>query len=105
VSLRIHLADAAERDVADHYVYIGLDSPDAAERFLIRAWETFQLLAATPRAGRPWRSPHGELKGMRVWRVSGFPRVLVFYRVGRGVLDVKRLLHGARDTERELRRS
>jgi toxin ParE1/3/4 len=104
VKLRVHMSPAAEQDVADHFVYIGLDSPESAERFLRRADETFEFLANSPRIGKLWGSTHSNLKGVRVWRVIGFSSVLVFYRPGRQVVDVRRLIHGARDLQRELDR-
>ncbi|MFN0133507.1 MAG: type II toxin-antitoxin system RelE/ParE family toxin [Phycisphaerales bacterium] len=86
----------AKRDLTDHFVYIGVDSPAAAERFLTQAECTFDLLASSPRIGRVWASRRHRLKGVRVAAIQKFPRYLVFYRDTKDGLEVIRVLQGAR---------
>lgn len=77
--------------------YIQKDSPTSAIRFLDSAEETFDLLARSPALGGVYNLPNVQLSGLRVWRVKGFGKVLVFYRpIVRGV-EIIRVVHGARD--------
>ncbi len=77
--------------------YLAADNPGVAARFLGAAKATFEQLAEMPTIGRRWTSPRKRLGTVRVWRIHGFERWLVFYRVsGKGV-EIMRVLHGARD--------
>ncbi len=73
-------------------------SPKVAERFLDAAEQTATRLAAMPRMGRLWKSlrlgPENEL---RVWKVKGFPKILIFYQPEKSGISVVRVLHGSRD--------
>jgi len=37
------------------------------------------------------------MKGMRMWLVSGFSNYLIFYRPKEDMLQILRVIHGARD--------
>jgi toxin ParE1/3/4 len=87
----------ARSELDDQAEYIACDSLDAAIRFLRAAEATFDQLAGSPELGRRWESTHERLRGIRVWRVKGFPSHLIFYRpIAQGV-EVLHVLHGARD--------
>jgi toxin ParE1/3/4 len=103
VILRVVRKESAKSDLAGHYAHIGRDSPAAAERFLQRVKQTFELLSRFPAAGRAWLSSEPELRGMRFWAVDGFPNHLIFYRIAGPKLDVVRVLHASRDVEQALR--
>ncbi|MFY9341820.1 MAG: type II toxin-antitoxin system RelE/ParE family toxin [Planctomycetota bacterium] len=92
----------AEEDLAQAYLYIGMDSPSAADRLLDAVERAVALLQARPRAGRvcQFRSPRA--RGLRSWVVRGFENWLIFYRAGRGDIEVVRFVHGARDIPRLL---
>lgn len=93
---------AAEADLVDHYVYLGLDSEEAADRFLDRAHETFRFLATNPHVGRLVETRSTKLAGTRWWPVGTFPNHLVFYKPTRNGIEVLRVLHGATDWSRHL---
>jgi toxin ParE1/3/4 len=95
--------DRAKRDLLNHYVFIGRDSPSAADRLLVNAQRTFALLAEMPGAGRAWRSREPRLRNVRVFPVVGFRNYLVFYRAEERTLTIVRVLHGARDLRAALR--
>jgi toxin ParE1/3/4 len=77
--------------------YIQKDSPASAIRFLDAAEETFDLLAQSPELGGRYEVSNSQLASLRVWRVKGFEKLLVFYqRIARGV-EIIRVVHGARD--------
>jgi toxin ParE1/3/4 len=90
-------AEAAERDLEDHFVYIGMDSLDAAERFLLAAERAFESLAAMPGIGSSYRSLDPRLSGLRFFPIKGFGKYLVFYRPLAQGIEIVRVLHGARD--------
>lgn len=85
----------AKADLLEHYVCIGGDNLDAAEKFLDATEAAFANLAAMPRMGRRWRSEDPRLDAMRVWPIPGW-KYLVFYRASEQGIGV-RVLHGAQD--------
>ena len=50
-----------------------------------------------PRMGRAWEGLRSETQGVRVWKVEGFSKIMLFYRVEQTGISVIRILHGARD--------
>ena len=77
--------------------FIAEDNLEMAERFLDSSEAAFAQLAALPSLGPavPFQSPLAQ--GMRVWRVEGFERFLIFYRPIASGIEVVRVLHAARD--------
>src|SRR5712692_6745894 len=96
---RIHKTPQAERDVLAIASFIAEDNLEAAERFLDAAEETLTLLASMPLMGRACAFQHPDAHGLRLWRVRGFERYLIFYRPIEGDIDVIRVLHAARDID------
>ncbi len=96
---RIIIRRTADAEVDDQCEYLAHDNIEAARRFLNAAEATFAQLARTPGMGRMWQSADERLRGVRVWRIGGFERWLVFYRpIDRGI-EVLHVIHGARDIE------
>ena len=99
---RIFKRPATIRDLVAIAQYIRADNEEAAERFLVAAEETFYRLAVNPTIGRP---RHFQRKpGLRSWQVQGFEKYLVFYKPLQDGIEIKRVLHGARDLRRLLAR-
>jgi plasmid stabilization system protein ParE len=70
----------ADQDLDDQaYYYATTASPEVGYRFLIAAHSTLALLATQPDMGWHARLRHGDLKGLRVFRVTDFERILVLY--------------------------
>ena len=82
--------------------YIAEDNIDAGFRFLIAAEEAIHQLTLHPELGRPQSFRAPRLRNLRSWRVSGFENYLIFYRYSPGVLEILRVIHGARDLRRAL---
>jgi toxin ParE1/3/4 len=80
--------------------FINKDNPTAAHQFLEAAYDTFEFLARNPGVGRA-RSDL-DFPEIRSWRVSGFRRYLIFYRVLPDRIQIWRVLHGARDLHQML---
>ena len=77
---------------------------EIAHRFLDWAHKTFELLATQPRMGWLPKLNNPALSSLRIFRVSGFEKVLILYRpVDEGV-EIVRLVHGSRNLEAFIRR-
>jgi toxin ParE1/3/4 len=100
---RYNLLPAADRDLDDQAGYLAQHaSLEVALRFYDAAAASFATLARMPAMGERWRSAAPRLEGLRVWRVEGFPKHLIFYRPSTDGIDVVRVLHGAHDLDTAL---
>ena len=77
--------------------WISEESPDAAFRFLEAVDETFALILRNPEIGRQYQPISRRLTGVRIWRVSGFEKILIFYRPHAEGVEILDLIHGSRD--------
>jgi toxin ParE1/3/4 len=87
----------AERDLLDHFVFIGERNPDAAERFLDAAEKAFVQLARLPLMGHLWESPSPRLAGIRCWTIPKFKNYRIFYRPIADGIEVLHVFHARRD--------
>jgi toxin ParE1/3/4 len=85
------LSELAESDLAGIWAFVAQDDRGAADRLIEAVQEKFQMLAATPKAGRkrPELGP-----SIRSLAVGSY---VIFYREGRSTVEVARVLHGRRD--------
>ena len=79
--------------------WISEESPETAERFIDAAAASFSFLESNPEIGRAYEARDGRLAGVRVWRISGFEKHLIFYRPYPGGVEILDVIHGARDLE------
>jgi toxin ParE1/3/4 len=54
---------------------------------------------ATPGIGGVYERAPESMQGLRVSKVVGFKNHLIFYRIGQGMIEVVRVVHGARDLD------
>ena len=95
-----HVLPAADADLDHQADYLAREaSLDTALRFYDAARTTFEKMAQTPNIGQKRESPNPRLEGLRVWRIEGFERHLIFYRPGDDGIEIVRILHGARDID------
>ncbi len=89
----------ARLDLIEQATYLAENaSSENAERFLDAAERTVNRLAEMPRIGRIWQGQQAETqKNIHVWKVEGFPKILIFYRLDDSSVTVIRVLHSARD--------
>lgn len=80
--------------------FIRKHNSDAARAFLDAAYDTFDFLAENPGVGR--RRPDLGFDEVRSFRVIGFRRYLVFYKVLSDRIQFWRGVHGSRDLPSEL---
>ena len=94
------LMPAAERDLDEQYDYIALlQDSERAERLIEALDQTLDVLSRHPRMGRVANLKGSLMEGARMFRISGFPKHPVFYRIGKRGVEVLRIVHGARDIE------
>jgi toxin ParE1/3/4 len=97
---RFTISPAADQDLDDHAAYLAQEaSLETALRFLDAAARTFHTIASMPGLGERRETADPRLDGLRVCRVEGFERHLVFYRPTDDGVQVVRVLHGARDID------
>ena len=97
MSGRVLWRSIAVEDLTEAYVYIGADSPEAAERLLDAVGDAIGLLLENPGAGSPREFHSQRARGIRSWAPHDFPNYLIFYKVAGDDIEVVRFLHGARD--------
>jgi toxin ParE1/3/4 len=93
---------AAQRDLAEIADYFAERSLKLALRFAREAARAFHQLAAMPEMGGLREFANPGLAGIRVWRLRGFKKYLVYYRARPDGIEVLRVLHAARDIGRIL---
>ncbi|MBI4718911.1 MAG: type II toxin-antitoxin system RelE/ParE family toxin [Planctomycetes bacterium] len=93
----VHRTPRARADLAEQAAYYAMRDSALAVRFLEAAQGAFEELLATPLLGSTYACQSGRLVDLRRWRIPGFERTLVFYRIIDHGIEVVRVLHGARD--------
>ena len=99
---RIIVEQAAEDDLVETAMDILPDQPAAGLRFIPAARASFERLTEHPEIGRRYETTHPRLQGVRIWRVRGFEKHLIFYRTDEQTVFIERVLYGGRDIERLL---
>ena len=94
--MRVEWLSLALADLNAEAEYIARESPEAAERLVDDIFAATDRLASFPAMGRP-----GRVIGTRELVVSNTPYI-VPYRVRVHVVEVIRVLHGARKWPRKL---
>ncbi len=83
----------AENDLLEIGTFIERDNPYAATSFIATIREKCEALVANPNMGR---ARPELIAGMRSFPVGQY---VIFYRPDRNVLEIVRVLHGARDID------
>jgi len=105
VSARYVVRPKADQDLEDQAYYLAtVASPAIGHRFLVAAHETFALLATQPEMGWHSRLKHPGIASLRVFRVSGFEKILTLYRPRPDGVEILRVVHGSRNLRALLRR-
>jgi toxin ParE1/3/4 len=90
----------AHQDLDDLAFYYATESnPELGHRFLVAAHETFSLVATQLNMGWRPRLRNPNLHSLRVFRVTGFKKILILYLpLARGI-EVLRVVHGSRNIQ------
>ena len=95
----------ADQDLEGHAAYLAeVAGSDIGHRFLLAADETFVLLSRNPGIGWSPRLRSAQLKGLRIFSISGFEKMLAFYRPTDQGIEVLRVVHGSRNLLQFFRR-
>jgi len=91
---RYRLAELACIDLAEIRRYVAEDNPVAADRLLATFFKTFGIVATHPELG----TARPQYKGgdLRSFSVGNY---VIFYRSTGSIVEVARVLHGARDID------
>ena len=96
---RAAVRPAARRDLIQHFAYIAENSSVAtARRFETAARATFAELAQSPGMGAPRKIAN--FPKLRMWRIRGFEKYLIFYEPLAGGVEIMRVIHAAQDYNR-----
>ena len=93
----IRKSSAAVGDLIELAAYLGARSPGKEDEFLQSAEQSFARLLQMPQIGESFITRNDSLAGMRMWRITGFPKHVVFYRDVGDAIEIIRVLHAARD--------
>ena len=105
MNARYVLRPKADQDLDEQAYYLAREaSPETGHRFIVAAHKTFDLLSTQPQMGWRVRVRHPRLASLRVFRVSGFEKILVLYLPLSSGVEIVRLVHGSRDLVAFLRR-
>ncbi|HYS23002.1 MAG TPA: type II toxin-antitoxin system RelE/ParE family toxin [Candidatus Eisenbacteria bacterium] len=90
---QLRISPRASSDLIEIWSYIADDSVANADAFIDKLYRTIQLLARQPGSGRR----REELAP----GIQSFPlgHYIIFYRAVASVIEIVRVLHGARDIE------
>lgn len=103
MTARLRVTPAADGDLDNQAAYLAANaSLKTALRFYDAAATTFEKIARMPGLGELRDSANPRLSGLRVWRLEGFEKHLIFYRPTEHGVEIVRVLHGARDIDRVL---
>jgi toxin ParE1/3/4 len=94
----------ADRDLDDANYLAEEASLDAALRFFDAAYSRFALLATQPDMGWRSRVKYPGLAALRVFRVTDFEQMLIFYQTYPDRVDILRVINGSRNLRALLRR-
>lgn len=99
--LRLVVTEVADNDVVEAAAYLAeAAGTDVALRFYQRVDGAFRMLSSNPSIGHPRWFRRATLAGVRSWKVPGFDNWLIFYRATARVVEIVRVVHGARDLGR-----
>lgn len=94
----------ADQELDDQAFYYAIEgTPELGHRFLVSAHKTFSLLSMQPDMGWNPKLPHPDLKGLRIFRVTGFKKILILYRPLENGVEIVRVIHGSQNIQRLLR--
>ena len=85
----------ASLSLIEQAYWISEESPETADRFIDAAAASFSFLENNPEIGREYEARNVRLAGVRVWRVSGFEKHLIFYRPNPEGVEILDVIHGA----------
>jgi toxin ParE1/3/4 len=93
----VHITPKADSDIDSAAAWIRNESPAAALRFIDAVELTCNTVSRTPGIGSRRYADITLVLGVRMIKVKGFEKYLLFYLEHEDSIDIIRLLHSARD--------
>lgn len=93
----IRVRPGAEKDVDDLALFIAKNSHAQAMRFYDAINSTYEMILEAPGRWAVYGFTNSRLKDICKRSVLEFPKHLVFYRIDADMVEIVRVLHGARD--------
>jgi toxin ParE1/3/4 len=93
----VRFTPKAVKDIREYAAWIRKESPTAALKFLEAVKLTGNTVSRTPGIGSRRYADITFVSGVRMIKVKGFEKYLLFYLEHENSIDVIRLLHGARN--------
>ncbi len=97
---KIRYTRLSKKEMGEIADYLAIQSRAVSLRFFQSVHKTAQFLARaskTSEIGTLYESDDPTCQNIRLWRVDGFSKYLIFYRVEGSTLKILRVLHGSRD--------
>jgi toxin ParE1/3/4 len=95
--MRIIHGEAVFEELVNLSFFIAQDNEDAAQRFLAACDETFAFLANNKNVGATRTFQDPTLRDVRMWRVKGFEKYLIFYQPLSDGIKILHVIHSARN--------
>jgi toxin ParE1/3/4 len=89
----------AERDIEECFVYIAEENLDVGIYFLVAVEDSIEQIADFPQIGSIKEVGNLQLYGLRMWRVKGYAKYLIFYLLKHETIEIIRVLHSSRDLQ------
>jgi toxin ParE1/3/4 len=92
----LRILPAADADADDIAFFIAQDDLDAALRFYDAMESAYLQIRDRPESCPIYQIDHSRLTGLRKFLIQQFD-VLIFFRIDADMVEIIRVLHGARD--------
>jgi toxin ParE1/3/4 len=93
----LRILPQADADVDGIAVFIAKDSVERASGFYDAVVSTYKRIVEHPKRWPVYGFAKRSLKDLRKYSVVGFSDYLVFYRIDADMVEIVRVVHGARD--------
>lgn len=97
--LSVSFTQKAKEDIFEIVAYFMERSDSVSDRFLQSLDHTTRFLADNPEVGEVFYLLSQKYSNIRTWRVSNFPKHVVFYQRNETEIVVLRIIHSSRDIE------
>lgn len=101
MNTRLQVHPDADAEIDECFYYLQEESGlETAFRFVDAVRETFKRLLLMPHIGTVRTFQNPALKDVRMWKVKGFKKYLVFYRPIADGIEILHVVHGSRNYKR-----
>lgn len=95
--MRVVHAEAVFEELVNLSFHIALDDEDSAQNFLDSCDKTFAFLAENRFAGATREFGNSLIKDVRMWRVKGFEKYLIFYQPLTNGVKILHVVHSSKN--------